>query len=150
MTDACAMGFCLAGNLGQADALMQRAFFLNPFPPSDFHADYALLLALRGEHEAAEEHFAVSGETWLLYLAIRIANAGYLDGGAERVAAVVARFTADFLRIWQPQRTPAAADVLEWMGYSLPLNQPQHSEWLNQGLWRMLEPTWPAADGSSS
>jgi DNA-binding SARP family transcriptional activator len=144
VTNLCAMGLCHIGLFDEAERLMQRAFFLNPFPPSDYHADYAVLLALKGEHEAAEEHFAVSGETGLQYAAVRIANAAHLEGGTERIAGTLARFAADFRRAWQPDREPALADVLEWIGYTLPLNPPEHGEWLRQGLRRMLGPSWPA------
>jgi hypothetical protein len=124
---------------------MQRAFFLNPFPSSDYHADFAAILALKGEHETAEEHFAVSGETGLMYTAVRIANAAHLDDGMDRVAQSLAHFASGFRQAWQQGREPLLADVLEWVGYTLPLNRPEHMEWLRQGLRQMLEPSWPAA-----
>jgi TolB-like protein len=148
VTNMCAMGFCFIGRFDEAERLMQRAFFLNPFPPSDYHADYAIVLALKGEHEAAEEHFAVSGETGLMYAAVRIANAAHLDGGAERIAASVGEFVAGFRRAWQPATEPALADVLEWVGYNLPLSPPERLAWLTLGLRQMLEPSWPAAGDS--
>lgn len=147
-TNQCAMGFCSIGLLDQAEQLMQRAFFLNPFPSSDYHADYAAVLALRGEHETAEEHFAVSGEAGLMYTAVRIANAAHLEGGAERTAPSLAHFAAGFRRAWQPECEPALADVLEWAGHTLPLGRPEHMEWLRQGLQQMLEPSWPAKPDS--
>lgn len=150
MTNACAMGFCYIGLLEQAERLMQRAFFLTPFPPSDFHADYALLLALKGEHDAAEEHFAVAGEVWLEYTAARIANAAWIERGSERIAPTRDRFMAEFRRAWQPPDDPTLADVLEWVGYVLPLNPPEKVEWLRQGVRQMLEPFWPAARDSGS
>ena len=128
--------------------LMQRAFFLNPFPSSDYHADYAAMLALDGEHEAAEEHFVVSGETGLMYTAVRIANAAHLEEGSERIGPSLAHFVAGFRQAWQPLGEPALADVLEWAAYTLPLNRPEHMEWLRQGLRQMLEPSWPEAPGS--
>jgi len=150
VTNICAMGFGLVGRLDEAERLMQRAFFLNPFPPSDYHADYAVLLALKGEHEAAEEHFVVSGESGLFYTAVRIANAVHLDRGAERMAPSLAHFAADYRRSWQPASEPALADVLDWIGQAVPLNPPEAVEWLRQGLRQMLEPSWPAAGDSGS
>lgn len=146
----CAMGLCFVGHLDEAERLMQRAFFLNPFPSSDYHADYAAILALRGEHESAAEHFEVSGETGLMYTAVRIANAAHLDRGAERIAASAAHFVAGFGRAWQPSRTPALGDALEWAGYTLTLDRAEHRDWLSQGLRQMLEPSWPAAPGTRS
>jgi DNA-binding SARP family transcriptional activator/TolB-like protein len=148
VTNQCALGNCLIGQLDEAERLMQQAFFLNPFPSSDYHADFAIILALKGEHEAAEEHFAVSGETGLMYTAVRLANAAHLDGGAARLGPVLGDFAAGFHRAWQPDGDPALADVLEWAGYTLPFNQPEHREWLRLGLRQMLEPTWPAAPES--
>ncbi len=66
----CAPSACShLGALEDAERLMQQAFFLNPLPPSDYHADYAVILALKGDHQAAEEHFAVSGEDGMQYAA---------------------------------------------------------------------------------
>ena len=150
VTNQCAMGFCFIGQLDQAEQLMQRAFFLNPFPPSDYHADFAAVLALKGEHEAAEEHFAVSGETGLMYTAVRIASAAHLDHGSERMAPTLARFVAGFRQAWQPEGEPSLPDALEWAGYALPLHRSEHGEWLRRGLQRMLEPCWPGAGDSGS
>jgi DNA-binding SARP family transcriptional activator len=144
----CAMGMLHLALLDEAERLMQRAFDLNPFPPSDYHADFALTLAVRGDHQAAEEHFAVSGETGLLYTAIRIANAAGLGWPAEQAARLVADFTSHFRQAWQPRREPTLHDVLEWIGYALPLHSPESMAWLRGGLERMLAPTWPEAPGS--
>jgi hypothetical protein len=128
-----------------AERLMQRAFFLNPFPPSDYHADFAAILALKGEHENAEEHFAVSGETGLMYTAFRIANAAHLDGGCERMASGLAHFVAAFRQAWQRQADPDIDDVLDWGRHTMPLNRPEHMDWLSLGLRQMLERSWPEA-----
>lgn len=147
----CAMGMIHLARLDDAERLMQRAFDLNPFPPSDYHADFALALALRGDHETAEEHFAISGETGLLYTAIRIANAASLGWPAEQAARLVEDFTTRFRRAWQQQqRKPVLPDVLEWIGYVLPLHSPEGMKWLRGGLRQMLAPTWTEAPGSGS
>jgi len=150
VANMCAVGFCFLGRFHEAQELMQRAFFLNPFPPSDYHADYAVVLALQGESEPAEEHFAVSGEPGLMYAAVRIANAAHLEDGAARIAPVVAEFVVGFRQIWQPPTEPALADVLEWVGYNLPLSPPKHLAWLTQGLQGMLGPSWQATGDSAS
>lgn len=149
VTNQCAMGFCFIGHLDKAEQLMQRAFFLNPFPPSDYHADVATVLALAGDSRRAEEHFAVSGETGVMYTAVRIANAAHLDGASDEwIVQLLTHFIAGFRRAWQPNRDPALSDVLEWAGYTLPLNRPEHMDWLMGGLRKMLEPCWPAALGN--
>jgi len=150
VANMCAVGFCFIGQFDKAEQLMQRAFFLNPFPPSDYHADYAVVLALKRECEAAEEHFAVSGETGLMYGAARLANAAHLDGGAARLSAVADDFVDGFRHVWQPATEPTLADILEWACYNLPLHPAEHRDWLTQGLQQMLEPRWPATGGGGS
>jgi tetratricopeptide (TPR) repeat protein len=148
--DMCAFGMCHIGLYDAADRLMQRAFFLNPFPPSDYHADYAVLLALRGEAERAEEHFVLSGETGLQYLAVRIANSVAIRAGEERIAPVRERFIENFHRSWQPERPPQVADVLGWFGDTMPLFPADRLAWVRQGLQAMLAPVWPAQRESGS
>jgi DNA-binding SARP family transcriptional activator len=144
LVNMCAMGLCHIGDLDEAERLMQQAFFLNPLPPSDYHADYAVILALRGDHETAEEHFAVSGEEGMQYAAVRIANATMLNGGASKTSQVAARLVADFHRAWQQERKPGLQDVLDWFGYAMPLNPPENLAWVRSGLQQTLEPIWPA------
>ena len=146
--DMCAFGMCWLGEYEAADRLMQRAFFLNPFPPSDYHADYAVLLALRGEPERAEEHFVLSGETGLMYLAVRIANAAAISGGDKRIADCRRLFARNFLAAWQPERVPLVEDVLAWFGDTMPLHPPEQRDRVRQGLRQMLAPAWPAPPDS--
>lgn len=143
LINMCAFGMCHIGLLDDCARLMQRAFFINPFPPSDYHADYAVMLALRGEAEAAEEHFAVSGESGLQYAAVRIANAGDLDGGTARVADCLENFAPAFHQAWQQAEPPVLEDVLEWIGNTMPFHPPDRMEWVRSGLRRMLAPLWP-------
>jgi len=149
MTNVCAFGLCNIGDFAQAEELMQRAFFLNPLPPSDYHADYGVLLALRGDHEAAEEHFAVSGENGLQYLAVRLANATEIEAGIAGMSQMAAKFIDAFHRAWQPDRPPQMEDLLDWIEYVLPLSPACNMEWLKAGVQRTLAPMWPGADDSS-
>ena len=145
MVDACAFGMVHLGLYEEADRLMQRAFFLNPFAPSDYHADYAVLLALKGQAEMAEEHFVLSGETGLQYCAVRIANAVALRDGDQRVTQCRKLFVKSFQGAWQPERAPLLADVLQWFGDTMPLNPPDRLAWVRSGLQQMLAPHWPAS-----
>ncbi|KRA81398.1 hypothetical protein [Altererythrobacter sp. Root672] len=143
LINMCAMGLCLIGDLDEAERLMQQAFFLNPLPPSDYHADYAVILALRGDHETAEEHFAVSGEEGMQYAAVRIANATKLNGTSHRDSQVAAKLVSDFQQAWQQERKPELHDVLDWFGDTMPLNPPERLAWIRSGLQQTLEPIWP-------
>ena len=107
-----------------------------------------LLSLLVGSLIIIASDFAVSGETGLMYAAVRIANAAHLSGGAERIAPGLTQFVAGFRQAWQPEGEPLLADALDWAGSTLPLNRPEHMEWLRQGLRQMLEPSWPARPGS--
>lgn len=150
LANLCAFGLCMLGDLDEAERLMQQAFFLNPLPPSDYHADYAMILALKGDHEGAEEHFAVSGEDGMQYAAVRIANATALDGSGEAAARTAERFVKDFHRAWQRESPPALPDVVDWLGYTLPLSRFESRDWIRSGLQQTLEPIWPGARGNGS
>jgi tetratricopeptide (TPR) repeat protein len=141
----CGFGLCHLGDLEQATAIMQRAFDLNPFAPSDYHADYAVILALCGKAEQAEEHFLVSGETGLQYDAARIANFAALRSDPPSAATVQSRFARKFIAAWQAARSPQIEDVLAWVRQTLPLRQPAHRAFIERGLKRRLASFWPAA-----
>lgn len=131
--DACAFGLCHLGDLDRAEPLFQRAFRLNPFPPADYHADRAVMLALRGDADRAEEHFEVSGERGLQYLAVRLANLRH-RGGGTRLEALRNGFVRTFREAWQQPRSPAIADVLRWVDDTLPLRRPEHRRFMQEGL----------------
>ena len=150
IVDECAFGLCHLGELEAARRSMQRAFRLNPFPPSDYHADYAAILALSGEHTSAEDHFLVSGETGLQYDAIRIANFARCSGGTGARDKVAERFTEGFRRAWQGASPPGLDEVVEWIDETLPLSTPEHLEFVRSGLQEILAPTWPGGARSSS
>lgn len=139
--DACAFGLCHLGELERAEPLFQRAFRLNPFPPADYHADRAVMLALRGDAEAAEEHFEVSGERGLQYLAIRLANLQRIEG-ADRTGGLAKSFARLFREAWQQPRPPVIADVLAWVDDTLPLKRPEHRELVQGGLAAALGERW--------
>jgi Tfp pilus assembly protein PilF len=137
-------GLCHLGKLDEAAPLMQRAFTINPFAPSDYHADYATLLMLRGDAVAAEEHFDVSGEQGLQYFALRLANAVKLAGNEEKSARLRDQFRTQFLEAWQPERAPRIGDVLAWARDTLPFRQEAHAQALEQGLGQAIAPVFPA------
>jgi len=131
----CAAGLCYLGELAQAETLMQRVFRLNPFPPPDYHADYAVVLLLGGHAVEAEEHFDVSGEVGILYLAARLANLIRLGKAGARVAvAVRPAFLHGFQAAWQPARTPTTNDILQWFADTVPVRLATHRQCLYGGL----------------
>lgn len=142
VVNMCAFGFCHLGRFEAAEELMQRAFRLNPFPPSDYHADFAVIAALRGRVEEAEEHFAVSGEAGMQYAAVRLANATRIEDGAGRMAATASRFKAAFLQAWQAPARPVLEDVMDWVEYTLPLHPQENREFVKSGMQEMLAPHW--------
>ncbi len=121
----------LLGDMDRAGALMQRAFALNPFPPADYHADYAMLCAMRGEPEAAEEHFEAFGERRLLYVATRLANLSSLPRVDERRRVLRDELRARFAEAWCLKRVPGTADLLDWFDYTFVFRQPEH-----RAFWR--------------
>lgn len=139
----CAFGFCFLGDLDRAQALMQQAFELNPFAPSDYHADYATITALMGRAEEAEDHFLVSGETGLLYDAVRIANFAALAVSPPKAGEVQARFARKFAAAWQASGSPRAQDVIEWIGTALPLRVQNHRDFVVRGLDQRIPAFWP-------
>lgn len=132
--DEIGMGLCCLGDLDAAEPAMQRAFLLNPFAPPDYHADYAVLLALAERARAAEEHFEVSGGSDLLYQAVRLANIWSLVGNGEPTGAIADDFGCDFASIWQPAAAPRVADVLQWIDDSFFLKQAEHRRFLHDGI----------------
>jgi DNA-binding SARP family transcriptional activator/TolB-like protein len=136
-------GLCHLGQLDEAAPIMQRAFTLNPFAPSDYHADYATLMMMRGDPVAAEEHFEVSGEQGLQYLALRLANSARLPGKRDAAPALREQFHAKFLQAWQPERRPGLHDLLDWARQTLPFRHEDHVQALEEGLRIALAPTFP-------
>ncbi|HMI19715.1 MAG TPA: BTAD domain-containing putative transcriptional regulator [Sphingomonas sp.] len=141
----CASGFSLLGELIFAEQLIQQAFRLNPFAPGDYHADRAMLMMLRGDHEIAEEHFSVSGEQGPLYLYARLANLSQLPDRADLAARLGRDFRSSFARAWQPSRAATPADVLEWIEHSYPLRLPGHAALFRAPLAAGSGADWPAA-----
>jgi len=137
-------GLCHLGQLEQAAPVMQRAFTLNPFAPSDYHADYATLMMMQGDPVAAEEHFEVSGEQGLQYLALRLANSVNLPGKNGGDPALRDQFHTKFLHAWQPEREPRLDDLIDWARQTLPFRQEGHASTLERGLRAALAPAFPA------
>lgn len=141
----CAFGLCILGHIEDAERYMQRAFALNPSAPAHYHADHAVLLMLKGDAQAAEEHFEVCGERGLMYLAARLANTSYLTAvdGAER-GSLSSEFIRLFHLAWQPEREPTLMDALDWASDTLPFKQAEHAARLRDGLETMLREAWQA------
>jgi len=139
----CAFGLCHLGLTDDAEPLMQRAFALNPFAPADYHADYAILLMLRGDALSAEEHFEVSGEQGLQYLAARLANMAQ-GGFADRRGKIAETLTTGLRKAWEPEREPTQADVRAWVRASLPFKQEAQSRMLEEGLLAAVGSSFPA------
>lgn len=142
--DQCAFGLCHLGDLDRAARVMQRAFDLNPFAPSDYHADHAVIHALAGRPEAAEQHFLVSGESGLQYDAVRIANFAAFVGLPAGAEAIEARFARKFAAAWQAGGAPQPRDVVTWIGDTLPLRDPAHRDFVTCGLEARMAAFWPA------
>jgi tetratricopeptide (TPR) repeat protein len=142
VVNVCAFGLCHLGQFETAQELMQRAFRLNPFPPSDYHADYAVMTTLRGRSEEAEEYFSVSGDMGLQYLAVRMANAIGLHEGIARMTDIVRRFKTAFFQAWQAKTLPGLDDVMAWVDYTLPLHPLERRDFVKSGLRQMLASHW--------
>lgn len=138
-------GLCHLGLLDEAEPLIQRAFLLNPFASPDYHADRAVLAMLRGDAVTAEEHFEVSGEEGLQYLAARLANGTMLGTEGDKARpALVESFRTRFLEAWQPDRAPILADALAWARNTLPFKREQDIRLLEKGLAAALGTAFPA------
>ena len=122
----CALGFAQLGGIDLAIELMQRAFLLNPFPPADYHADYAIMMSLNGDHLGSEEHFDASGDTRLQYVAARLINLAQIADGRPIPAAMRDDFLARFAEAWQPARAFDEADLVEWLDRTYPFRRPEH------------------------
>jgi Tfp pilus assembly protein PilF/TolB-like protein len=116
------IGFGLShlGALDQARTLIARAFEYNPFPPDEYFSDLAVLLAMAGEHDAAEAQFEISRNPSIHYLAVRAANLAML--GREKMARTVAdELRKDFAPIWQKREAASDGDIVAVMMQFLPL-----------------------------
>jgi Flp pilus assembly protein TadD len=146
------IGFGLAhlGELEQAETVMQQAFDLNPFAPSDYHADFAVIQALRERAEEAEEHFLVSGETGLQYDAVRIANFAALPELPHYAGDIEGRFARNFRAAWQAASDPQPDDVLAWIAATLPFREAAHAAFMATGLQQRLAQSWPAPSDNAA
>lgn len=131
--EMCAFGLCCAGDLKQAEALMRRAFRLNPFPSPDYFAENAVILALNGAFREALWHFGESTDPSVIYVAVQaaaLAHAGEIAPAHERCDELRQRFA----RIWRSTAPMTDADVLRWTLVFLPLHHAQHRAMLEDGL----------------
>jgi DNA-binding SARP family transcriptional activator/TolB-like protein len=118
----CALGFAQLGDVERAIDLMQRAFLLNPFPP----ADYPILMAMKGECDASEQHFEASGETRLQYIAARLANLSNIPRWESRRVALRTEFLDRFKGAWQGNRPIVMQDFSAWLDQTYVFRDPVH------------------------
>ncbi len=131
--DEAGFGLVHLGAFDRAEALLGRAFVLNPFPPDEYFSDMAVLLALRHEHARAEEQFEISRNPSIHYLAIRVANLALLGRG-DQAAALAGTLRARFAPLWQAPGTPSDGDLVDGMFRFLPFHRAEDRETLTGGL----------------
>lgn len=133
--DEIGFGLVHLGDLEEAHRLIARAFELNPFPPDEYFSDLAVLLALAGDHKAAEEQFEIGRNGSIHYLAVRAANLALLgrDGEARAAADDIRR---RFRPLWQGTIDPCDADIVAGMLLFLPLQRAQDRALFKEGLTR--------------
>lgn len=130
----CGFGLTQLGELDAGRDLIQRAFRLNPFAPAEYHADFAILQALSGEHKLAESHFELCGEQRLFWRVIRMSNLNRLDSTASHLPALQERFVQTFRSIWVGEATPDLGDVLLWARTIFCFRDPLHRRLIEDGL----------------
>lgn len=132
--DECALAFAQLGDVDLAIELMQRAFSLNPFPPADYHADYAIMMAMQGDVAASEEHFEASGETRLQYIAARLSNLARLPQAAAQRALLRGEFLERFAQGWQGDREAGLDDMLAWFEQTYVFRTDAHRAFWRDGF----------------
>jgi len=130
----CGFGLTQLGELEAGRELIQRAFRLNPFAPAEYHADFAILQALAGEHRLAESHFELCGEQRLFWRVIRMSNLTRLDASASHLPALQERFVQTFRSIWVGDASPGVDDVLAWSRTIFCFREPDHRKLVEAGL----------------
>ena len=130
----CGFALAMIGEIDAARALLQRAFRLNPFPPAEYHADFAVLLALAGEHETAEEHFTLCGEQRLFWRVLRLCNLHRLDRAAPQLMALDTHFITSFRSIWLGKGMPQLDTLLAWGRTTFCFRLSEHQHLIAAGL----------------
>ena len=145
----CGFGLAQLGELDVARTLIQRAFQLNPFAPAEYHADFAVLLALSGEAELAEEHFEICGEQRLFWQVIRLGNLQRLDRERPQLTALRRRFVETFFEIWEPTGPPTIADARRWVDHTFCLRRADHARLILDGVEKAWSDHAPEARDSN-
>lgn len=135
--NAVGLGLALLGELDQAEAMIARAFAINPFPPPDYHADAAVVLALEGRAEEAEQQFRGSTHSGLSYRAVRLANAVRSQPAAQ-VRALAGELRAGFSEVWRGTTPLDDEAIIEWTARFVPLRQRAHRRLIDDGLTQAL------------
>ncbi len=131
--DEAGFGLVHLGDFDQAEALLGRAFALNPFPADEYFADMAVLLALRHDHARAEAQFEISHNPSIHYLAVRVANLALLGRG-DQAAVLAERLRACFAPLWQAAGAPRDRDLVAGMFRFLPFHREADRDTLTHGL----------------
>jgi DNA-binding SARP family transcriptional activator len=135
--NAVGSGLAFLGEIDQAQSLIARAFAINPFPPPDYHADAAVVLALAERTDEAEEQFRGSTHAGLHYHAVRLANAAGRQP-IERVSKLAAELRLRFSRVWRGASPLDDEAIIEWTERFMPLRQRAHRRLIDDGLARGL------------
>ena len=115
----CATGFMYLGELERAQALLDKAYELNPIPDDDCHEDRGRLMLITGDYEAArgELEAILSGSIWAqMFLAICEVALG-VDRGTARFAEWRTRVEQN----WHSANAPDSEKLVEWIMRHHPL-----------------------------
>jgi TolB-like protein len=131
--NAVGSGLAFLGEIKEAQALIGRAFAINPFPPPDYHADAAVVLALSERADEAEEQFKGSTHTGLHYQAVRVANAAGHQS-PDRVGQLATELRRRFALVWRGSTPLDDEAIIEWTKRFMPLRQRAHRRMIDDGL----------------
>ncbi len=143
--EQCGAALALLGHATEGAALIQHALALNPFPRSDYFADFAITEMLQGRFSEAASQFAAAADPSILYLALEAACLGHLkiDRGLH---ALRQRLAA----IWAGAAPCADDDIVPWVWSVLPLVRPEHRAMVEEGLRQAGLAADPAAHPSNT
>lgn len=127
--EQCALALALLGHAAEAARLIQHALAMNPFPRSDYFADFAITEMLQGRFAEAAAQLAAVADPSIQYLAIEAACLGHL-GDSGGLVELRRRITA----IWAGPAPCTDSDILPWFWSALPFASADHRAMLVAGL----------------
>jgi DNA-binding winged helix-turn-helix (wHTH) protein/tetratricopeptide (TPR) repeat protein len=115
----CATGFMYLGELERSQALLDKAYELNPIPDDDCHEDRGRLLLIAGDYAAAraELEAILSGSVWAPLFLSMCEVALDVERGKVRFADWRKRVE----RQWHTREAPDATTLVEWIMRHHPL-----------------------------